>query len=104
MSNPSLTSFWAKRNRDRRECNQSLSNANTETASLARVPAETEAPKVESTPNVVDTTAQNASNVSFHANYNDIAFDNQTVATTTTPPTFAEVVKNEHKKWSFTIK
>ena len=102
MSNPSLTSFWL-RNRDRSESNQPSSNANAEAASLTRVPVETETPKVESSPIVVDATTQNASTVSFHANYNDIAFDNQTIATTTSP-TFAEVVKNERKKWSFAVK
>ena len=107
MSNPSLTSFFARRNRDRSESNQSLtSNVNAETASATRVTIESETPKVESSPVVADTTSTNqtGSTVSFSANAFDIAFDNQTVATaTTTPPTFADVVKNE--KWSLsTIK
>ena len=107
MSNPSLTSFFARRNRDRSESNQSLtSNVNAENASATRVPIESETPKVESSPvvAVADTasTNQTGSTVSFSANAFDIAFDNQTVATAT-PPTFADVVKNE--KWSLsTIK
>ena len=99
MSNPSLTSFFARRNRDRSETlcesNQSLtSNVNAENASATRVPIESEVPKVESSPVVADTTNQTGSTISFSANAFDIAFDNQTVATAT-PPTFADVVKNE---------